>query len=302
MRAVAIREYGGRDRLELLDLPKPVPQPGEALIRVRAAGVNPVDIKIREGLLKNRLPNQFPIILGWDAAGVIEDTGEEVFAYCRKPVIQHGTYAEYVAAPKENIAPKPASVDMATAAGIPLSGLTAYQSLFDAAGLQSGQRVLIHAGAGGVGGFGVQLARNVGAEVWCTCSARNTDYVVGLGAHHVVDYTAGDFRDVVRDMDVVFDTVGGDVQTRSADVLKRGGTLVSILAYADEAGLKAKGIETKYVFVAPNGRQLRHLQEMVDDGQLVCHISASFPLEQAARAHELIETRHTRGKIILTVK
>lgn len=307
MKTIAIENYGGPDQLKLMDLPKPEPQPGEVLIRIKAAGVNPVDTKVRLGLLKNRLPNIFPIIIGWDAAGVVEagagrfKSGDEVFAYCRTSVIHHGTYAEFIAVPETSVAFKPKNFSFEEAASVPLAGLTAYQSLFDVAALKKGQRVLIHAAAGGVGGFGVQLAHDRGAQVVATASRKNFDHVKALGAHEVIDYTAGDFRDQVKDMDVVFDTVGGDVQVRSADCLKRGGVLISLLAYTDEAALQKKGIITKYHFVAPNGEQLGELSRMAEGGRLKTHLATVLPLEDAAHAHQLIESRHTRGKIVLKI-
>jgi NADPH2:quinone reductase len=313
MKAIGIWNFGGREQLQLIEVPKPAAAPDEVLIRIRGVGVNPVDVKIREGLVKTRIPHQFPVILGWDAAGVAEDVGEqcrrikpgdEVFAYCRKPIVQWGTYTEYVAVPESSVALKPRGLSFEEAASIPLSGLTAYQSLFDVADVKAGQTVLIHAAAGGVGGFGVQLARSRGARVIATASAANHDYVRGLGADGVVDYTKGDFRDAVRllvpaGVDVAFDTVGGDVQTRSADVVKPGGILVSLLAYPDEAALKAKGIRTAYHFVVPSSAQLDAMAELAQRGKFRTHLAAVLPLEQAARAHELIEARHTRGKIVL---
>lgn len=315
MKAIGIWNFGGREQLQLIDVPKPAPAAAEVLIRIRACGVNPVDVKIREGLVKTRIPHQFPVIPGWDAAGVVEavgadcrrfQPGDEVFAYCRKPVVQWGTYTEYVAVPESSVALKPRGLSFDEAASIPLAGLTAYQCLFDAAGVMAGQTVLIHAAAGGVGGFGVQLAHSRGARVIATASAPNRDYVRGLGADAVVDYTKGDFRDAVRRLapggvDVAFDTVGGDVQSRSGDVVKPGGILVSILAYQDEAALKAKGIRTAYVFVAPSSAQLDAIAELAQQRKFRTHLAAVLPLEQAARAHEMIETRHTRGKIVLRV-
>jgi len=315
MKAVAIENYGGRDQLKVMDLPKPKPAAGEILVRVRAAGMNPVDVKIREGLLKDRLPNVFPIILGWDAAGVVEDvgpnaetfkTGSEVFAYCRKPVIQHGTYAEFVCIPETFAAPKPRNMSFVEAAAVPLAALTAYQSLHDVAGLGQGQTVLIHAAAGGVGGFAVQIAKNLGARVIGTASAANHDYVRGLGADEVIDYTRQDFRDAVtalhRDgVDVAFDTVGGDVQVKSAEVVRKDGVLVSLLAYKNEADLQKFGIRTKYHFVAPNADHLRVLAGWAESAKLRVHIAHALPLDQAARAHEMIESRHTCGKIVLVV-
>lgn len=315
MKAIVLREFGGRDVLGLEDVPRPVPEAGDVLIRIHAAGVNPVDWKIREGLLQGRLPHEFPIIPGWDAAGVVEDVGsqatrfrpgDEVYAYCRKPVIQHGCYAEYIALDETSVALKPRAFGFAEAASIPLAALTAYQSLFDAGGVRAGTHILIHAGAGGVGGFAIQLAKQAGAHVITTASARNHDYVKKLGADMVIDYNDQDFRTAIRDayprgLDVVYDTVGGDVQVASADVLKKGGTMVSILAFQDEDALRAASIIPKYVFVAPNAEQLDLLARMIDRGALLTHLSSVLPLDEAAEAHRLIESGHTVGKIVLRI-
>ena len=315
MRAMAINNFGGSEQMSLMDLPRPVPGKGEVLIRIRAAGVNPVDAKIRAGLLRFRMPHMFPVIPGWDASGVVEEAGEgcrrlkvgdEVFAYCRKPVIMHGAYAEYIAVDERNAALKPRSLSHEEAAAIPLSALTAWQSLFDAAGLRRGQSVLVHAAAGGVGGYAVQMARWKGAKVVATASGPNHEYVNSLGVRRVIDYTSTDFVSAVREffpegVDVAFDTVGGEVQNRSAAAVARGGTLVSILAYTREAELRAMGIQCKYVFVRPDGRQLARIASLIDAGKLRTHLSAVLPLEQAAKAHEMIETGHTRGKIVLSV-
>lgn len=315
MQAVIIDQFGGRDQLRVAEVPKPVPGKREVLIKVRAAGVNPVDWKIREGLLRARLPHQFPIIPGWDVAGVVEASGPgarrfppgfAVYAYARKPIVKDGTYAEYVVVPESAVAAKPANLDFAEAAAVPLAGLTAWQSLFEAAGLQRGQTVLIHAAAGGVGGYAVQLARWKGARIIATASAANHDYVRGLGAHAVVDYRQGDFVSAVRawapeGVDVVYDTVGGEVQQRSAEVVKPGGVLVSILALADEAAVRARGVQPRYVFVAPNGGQLKRLARLAEAGKLKVTLAARLPLREAARAHELIEAGHTRGKIVLEI-
>jgi NADPH2:quinone reductase len=313
MQAVIINNFGSRDELMLAERPRPIPARRELLIRVKAAGVNPVDAKIRQGLLKARLPHQFPIILGWDVAGIVEETGpgcrrfragDAVFAYARKPIVKDGAYAEYITLPERQVAAKPERLSFVEAATLPLAGLTAYQSLLDAARLQRGQTVLIHAAAGGVGTFAVQLARGRGARIIATASAPHHDYVRGLGAHHLIDYTAEDFVSAVRriqpeGVDVAFDTVGGDVQTRSASALRPGGMLVSLLAYPREADLQALGIRTRYVFVAPHAGQLRRLAAWADRGRLRTLVSAELPLAEASRAHELIESRHTQGKIAL---
>lgn len=315
MKAILFTHYGDLDVLKYGEMPDPHPGPGEVRIHVRAAGVNPVDFKIRKGYLKERMPNQLPIIPGWDAAGVIDMVGkgvsslakgDEVYAYCRKPVIQFGTYAEYVVVPETFVALKPKKASFEEAASIPLAALTAWQSLFDAAGLKAGQSVLIHAGAGGVGGFAIQLAKNAGARVIATGSAKNHAYIRSLGADHVIDYTVGDFRTAVKSLypdgvDVVYDTVGGEVQVRSGDVIRPGGTIVSILAYDDEEALKRRGIQTKYVFVSPNRDQLRALAGLYDEGKLTTHLAKVYPLSHAAEAHRQIETSHTAGKLVLTV-
>ena len=315
MKAIAINEFGDRDTLQLMDLPVPEIKPGEILVKVKAAGVNPVDWKIREGYIKDLFPYEFPIILGWDASGIVEQAGEkvtrfkegdEIFAYCRKPIVQGGAYAEYIVLEEEHAAIKPKNISFEEAASIPLAALTAYQSLFDAAKINPGETVLIHAAAGGVGGFGVQLARDHGAVVWGTASGRNKEYVEDLGAARVVDYNQVDFCDSVRSeypdgVDVVFDCVGGDVLARSAEIVKQGGRLISIVD--DPTGLARSDIYKEFVFVAPNSAQLTELAGMVEQGRLKTHLSQVFPfgLEEAKRAHELSESVSTRGKMVLVL-
>lgn len=301
MKAIAINNFGGRDQLKWMELPDPVPGKGEVRVRVKAAGVNPVDWKIREGLLRFRLPHQFPIIPGWDMAGVVEDTGEEVYAYCRKPIVKDGAYAEWIVLPRDYLAPKPKNLSFIEAASIPLAALTAYQSLFDAAKLKKGQTVLIHAAGGGVGGFAVQLAKWAGAHVIATASRPKHRYVKELGADEIVDYREVDFRKAVPKVDVAFDTVGGKVQLQTADVVREGGVLVSILALEHADAIRQRGVEPKYVFVAPNRAQLMKLTKLCEDGKLRTHIAKVFPLRQAAKAHALIEKGHVMGKLVLEV-
>jgi NADPH:quinone reductase-like Zn-dependent oxidoreductase len=315
MRAIAISEFGGADKLQLMDLPIPAPGPGEIQIHVQAAGVNPVDWKIREGLLQQRLPHEFPLILGWDAAGVVTKTGpganhffvgNEVYAYCRKPVIQGGTYAEVVVVPQTCAALKPRNLSFSEAAAVPLAGLTAYQALFDAVHLEAGETALIHAAAGGVGTFAVQLAKDRGAYVLGTASRRNHDYLRELGVDEPIDYASRDFRAAVKaghgdGVDVVFDCVGGDTLTRSVDVLKRGGRLVSILEPDKIRVLAASGVTARYLFVEPRQEELRRLAELIEAERLRPAISTTLPLESAAQAHALSESRHVRGKIVLTL-
>ena len=229
--------------------------------------------------------------------------GDEIFAYCRKPMVQGGAYAEYIVLEEEHAAIKPKNTSFEEAASIPLAALTAYQSLFDAAKLQSGETVLIHAAAGGVGGFGVQLARDHGAVVWGTASARNKEYVQDLGGDRVVDYLQVDFREAVRSeypdgVDVVFDCVGGEVLQKSTDIVKKGGRLISIVD--DPTGLARRDIHKEFVFVAPNSTQLTELAGMVEQGRIKTSLSQVFPfgLEEARRAHELSESGRTRGKMV----
>lgn len=315
MKAIAINEFGGRDVLQLMDLPVPEIKPGEILVQMKAAGVNPVDWKIREGYIQDLFPYEFPIILGWDAAGIVEQAGpevtnfregDEVFAYCRKPMVQGGAYAEYIVLEEEHAAIKPKNISFEEAASIPLAALTAYQSLFDAAKISPGETILIHAAAGGVGGFGVQLAKDHGTTVWGTASGHNHEYVQGLGGDRVIDYPQVDFRNAVRSdhpdgVDVVFDCVGGDVLEKSAEVVKQGGRLISIVD--DPSGLGRKDIHKEFVFVAPNHTQLTELAGMVEQGRLKTHLSEVFPfgLEKANKAHEISESMHTRGKMVLVL-
>ena len=315
MKAIAINEFGGRDKLQLIDLPVPEVVEGEILVQVKAAGVNPVDWKIREGYLKNLFSHQFPVILGWDAAGLVEGvgngvtrfkSGDEIFAYCRKPIVHGGAYGEYILLKEEHAALKPKNISFEEAASIPLAALTAYQSLFDAANLQPGETILIHAAAGGVGGFGVQLARGHGAVVWATASSRNKAYVQDLGASQVVDYTQENFGKAILSqypagVDVVFDCVGGEVLEKSAEIVKEGGHLISIVD--DPTGLARDDIHKEFVFVAPNSTQLTELARMVEQGRLKTYLSQVFPfgLEEARKAHELSESGHTRGKMVIAV-
>ena len=315
MKAIAINEFGGRDKLQLIDLPVPEVLEGEILVQVKAAGINPVDWKIREGYLKDLFTHEFPVILGWDAAGLVEGvgngvtrfkSGDEIFAYCRKPIVHGGAYGEYILLKEEHAALKPKNISFEEAASIPLAALTAYQSLFDAANLQPGETILIHAAAGGVGGFGVQLARGHGAVVWATASSRNKAYVQNLGASQVVDYTQENFGKAILSqypagVDVVLDCVGGEVLEKSAEIVKEGGHLISIVD--DPTGLARDDIHKEFVFVAPNSTQLTELARMVEQGRLKTYLSQVFPfgLEEARKAHELSESGHTRGKMVLVL-
>jgi NADPH:quinone reductase-like Zn-dependent oxidoreductase len=308
MKAVRMHGYGGPEVLQYEDAPRPEPAPDEVVVRVHAAAVNPVDWKIREGYMRALLNYPMPLILGWDFSGVVESTGSGVTewkkgdeVYAMPNMRRDGAYAEFIAVKASEIARKPKSLDHANAAAIPLVGLTAWQAMFDAGGLTPGQTILIHAAAGGVGIFAVQLAKWKGARVIGTASSHNHTLLRELGADEVIDYQTTRFEDTVRDVDVVLDTMGGETRTRSWLVLKKGGILVSIVGPASAEEAAAHGARAGSVFVQPNSAQLRELADLVDSGKLRVVIDAVLPLPNVARAHEMNQTLHTRGKIVLQV-
>jgi NADPH2:quinone reductase len=308
VRAIGIQEFGDRDQLQLLELPEPKVPPDFVKIAIRAAGVNPVDWKLRQGRLEPRFPVIFPVVPGWDAAGVVAEIGpavtefapgDEVYAYCRKHFIGEGTYAEYVSVPDSYIARKPESLSFEQAAAVPLAGLTAYQALFLTAGLTAGERVLVSAAAGGVGSFAVQLALDAGAEVIGVASEQHRDRVLELGAYEVID-RAGDIAASVRELvpdgvDVAFDLYGDE---RLGNAVRDGGRLVSI---ASPPSYGERGVVPSYMFVRPDGEQLEELAALADEGRLLVDVAEVLPLEDAARAHELSEDGHVRGKLVLRV-
>jgi NADPH:quinone reductase-like Zn-dependent oxidoreductase len=308
MKAVRIHSYGGPEVLKYEEAPRPKSAPGEVLIRVHAAGVNPVDWKIRQGYFKGRVDYSLPLILGWDLSGVVEATGSGVAGlqegdevYSRPDIARDGAYAEHIVVRETEVALKPESIDHIHAAAIPLAALTAWQSLFDAAGLSAGQKVLIHAAAGGVGSFAVQLARWKGAHVIGTASKRNHELVRNLGAAEAIDYETTRFEDVVDEVDVVFDTIGGDTQKRSWQVLKKGGVLVSIVGPPSAEEAAAHGVRQAAVFVQPSAVQLTELAKLVDSGKLKPIVETVLPLPEARHAHELSQAGHVRGKMVLKV-
>jgi NADPH:quinone reductase-like Zn-dependent oxidoreductase len=308
VKAVRIHRYGGPEVMLYEEAPKPEPGPGELLVRVHASGVNPIDWKIREGHYKLVMRLRLPIVLGWDVSGVVEAVGagvagfrpgDEVFA--RPDIKRGGTYAEYVAIRASEAARKPKSIDHVHAAAVPLAGLTAWQGLFDKAGLREGQRVLVHAAAGGVGHFAVQLAKWKGAFVAGTASGRNEALVRSLGADQVVDYTRERFEDAVAPVDVVLDTLGGEVGRRSWKVLKRSGTLVSVLDVAAplKGALRLK--RGRFLLIKPSAAQLESIAGLIDAGKVKPLVENVFPLAEARRAQELSQSGRVRGKIVFKV-
>jgi len=309
MRAILQQAFGGPEVLQLAQVDRPAPLATEVLVRVTAVGVNPVEPIIRSGQFP--LIGQPPFILGWDISGVIEDlegvtrfdVGDEVYGMPFFPRAA-SAYAEYVTAPSRQLARKPASLSHAEAAALPLAGLAAWQSLADTAQLAAGQRVLIHGAGGGVGHLAVQIAKARGAYVVGTASAAKHDFVRSLGADEVIDYQASDFASVARDMDVVLDSVGGDIARRSIGVLRPGGLLVTIVGRRDvdlAARTRAAGRRFAGISVEPDYPGLEALAQLADSGKLGVHLQAILPLAEAAKAHELLESGHTTGKIALTI-
>jgi len=308
MKAIRIHEYGGPEVLRYEDALRPEPAPGEVLVRVHAAAVNPVDWKVRAGHAKTVLHYSMPFIPGWDFSGVIEGLGPAVThlnigdeVYGHPPIPRDGTYTQYVVAREAETALKPKSVDHIQSAAIPLAGLTAWQALFDSAKLAAGQSVLIHGAAGGVGSFAVQLAKWKGAHVVGTASKRNHQYLVSLGADQTIDYNTVGFEDVVDDVDVVLDTITGETMERSWRVLRKGGILVSILEPPSQQKAAEHGVRQAHCFVHPSAVQLDEISRLVDAGLLKVPVEQVFRLEEAGKAHELSQTGHVRGKIVLSV-
>lgn len=309
MKAVQIHEYGGPEVLKYEDAPEPQLQPDEVLIKLYATSINPIDWKARAGELKARgVEYKMPAILGWDAAGVVEKVGSDVqefkvgdAVYGRPDTTKNGTYAEYVATQASLLALKPENADFLTAATIPLAGLTAWQGIFDHGQLQPGQKILIHGGSGGVGTFAVQFAKWKHAYVATTASESHVQFLKDLGADEVIDYKKEKFEDKLKDFDVVFDTIGGDTQKRSVQVMKPGGILVSTLGIEDEDALKAKNIKGVHYMAQSLPEQLRIIGGLLDDGKFQPIISKKFPLSEVAEAHKLSEQGHTRGKIAIQI-
>ncbi|SFL73517.1 NADP-dependent oxidoreductase [Geodermatophilus ruber] len=307
MRGAAYDRFGHEDVLQIRDdLPEPPVGPDVVLVRAHAAGVNPVDLSIREGHLTGAYPHHLPIIPGWDLAGVVERVGpavvdfapgDEVFAYVRRDDVQWGTTAELVPVPLRCVAHKPSSLSFAEAGALPLAGLTAYQALTEALHVGEGDRVLVHAAAGGVGFFAVQIAAALGAHVIGTASPRNHGFLRDAGAAEVLDYAAGPVSEQLSEpVDAVLDLVGGDALRDAPRQVRDPRRIVSIV---DPSVLDLGG---RYVFVRPDQHDLEELARMADAGQLRVSIAKAFPLEQIAEAHRLVGERHVRGKVVVTLR
>ncbi len=309
MKAIRVHRLGGPEVLELDEVAEPVPAPGEVSIRVHAAGVNPVDCKTRRNAAPAGWGQALPFIPGWDVAGVVQQVGSEVTAYRPGDEVfgmvafpQPGrAYAEATVSPATDLAAKPAALDALHAAAAPLAALTAWQALFDGAALAAGQRVLIHAAAGGVGHLAVQLAKWRGAHVIGTASGRNLDFVRGLGADEVIDYTRTPLAGAVSDLDLVLDPMGGETRAQSWPLLKPGGLLVSIVGAPDPQAAADHGVRALGIFVHTSGSQLGEIAALLGSGTLRPHLDRVYPLADAAAAHRQVEEGHVRGKVVLRV-
>ncbi|WP_103666059.1 NADP-dependent oxidoreductase [Gracilimonas amylolytica] len=313
MNAAFIEDYGDLNNIKTGTLDKPEAGEGEVLVRVKAAGVNPVDAAVAKGMLKDAIPGEFPLIPGWDVAGVVEETGyaarrfqagDEVYAYARRPLIKHGTFAEYIALPDAYLAERPTNISIEEAGGIPLVGLTAYQSIFDFGELKKDQTILILGASGGVGTLAIQLAKSVGANVIGVASKANHDYMKDLGADITIDYNDHHVGEAVQKVqpegvDLIFHCSRGDsfAQVMETGVLKDGGKIASITKSKPDI---SDDIEFKYVFVEPNSEQLEHIAALADNGKIRVPISKTYTLEETGQALQEIEKLHTRGKLIIT--
>jgi NADPH:quinone reductase-like Zn-dependent oxidoreductase len=299
MRAVVILETGDPAVLRYEEADRPEPAESEVLIRVHAASVNPMDWKYRRGFVEKPLP----AILGIDVSGTVETSradgfaeGDEVFGLAAS-----GAYAEYATASAAAIAKKPAGISHEQAAAIPVAGMTAWQALFDRGGLEGGQTALIAGAAGGVGHFAVQFAKHAGARVIGTGSSRNRDFVLGLGADEYVDYTQEDVAEAVSGVDLALDTVGGDTTASLVPAVREGGVLVTIAGAPPEEAARERGVRAELLVMSPDPGQLARIAELVAAGEVRVEIAEVLPLSEARRAHELSESGHVRGKIVLTV-
>lgn len=307
MRAAIYDNYGGADVLDVREVADPPVGPDTVLVRTRATSVNPVDWKIREGYLQGAYPHHLPVIPGWDVAGVVGavgpavrtglQVGDEVYGYVRRDDVAFGTTAELVPAPERTVTRKPASLSFEEAAALPLAGLTAYQALTEALAVERDDRVLVHAGAGGVGHLAVQIAAALGAEVLATASARNHDFLRSLGASEVVDYRQGPVSEQLEmPVDAVLDLVGGDALADAPNQVKDTARVASIVDAQTVLGMGGR-----YVFVRPERAHLDTLAALVDEGKLRVEVAETYPLDRVADAHRASEEGHTRGKIVVTV-
>ncbi|MCB1111339.1 MAG: NADP-dependent oxidoreductase [Chlamydiales bacterium] len=315
MEAYVIEDFNGIESIKTADIPKPVPQANEVLIKLACSSVNPVDWKISEGLIKSLLPHKFPITLGWDGAGTVDSVGknvtqfkpgDKVFAYCRKDTVHDGTFTEFIAVDAKAVAPMPKTINFAEAASLPLTGLTAWQSLFDFGDLKSGETIYVIGGAGGVGSLAIQLAKHAGAKVITTASAGNHAYVKKLGADIAIDYNTQNVIEEIRKIapdgvDFIYDCAGGVSHDEAWEALKDGGRFVSIVRGPDKEKAAKKKAKAGFVFVQPDGNELAAIGDLIDKGIVKVPAIHEMPLKNVKEALKKNKQGHTQGKIVLTV-
>ena len=310
MKAMRIHNYGDNSVLKLDQIEKKFPGANEILIKIASSSINPLDWKVKEGHLKEMLKLELPQTLGWDLAGTVEAIGQDVTDFkvgdkvYGMPEISNdspGTFSEYSTVKTSEMSIMPEKANLNSAGAYPLATLTAWQCLNEPTQLKKGQRVLIHAGAGGVGHFAIQIAKAAGAYVITTASQKNYDFLKDLGADEVIDYTSVNFEDVVSNIDIVLDSIGGKVSFNSLKVLNKGGNLVSILGFSKELAEKAKtkGINSKATIVRPNKEHLEDISKLINEGQLKVHVANTFKLEELAAAFDESKTGRVRGKIVI---
>jgi NADPH:quinone reductase-like Zn-dependent oxidoreductase len=308
MKAVVLNDYGGPEVLKYQDAPRPEPKNDEILIHVMAAAVNPVDSYVRQGMFAKRGLDNRPLIIGSDSAGVVEKTGadvkkfktgDKVYAYLS--VTRGGAYAEFAVAKESETALKPKNISFEQAAAVPLAGTTAWQALVESAKIDKGQTVLIHGGSGGVGTFAIQIAKARGAKVIATASTAHQQLLKQLGVDQAIDYTTTKFEDVVKDVDVVLNCARADALGRSYGVVKKGGIIVSITDEPDQAECAKHNLQCSRLGAHPDAAVLEELTKLIEARKMTPIVSQTFPLAEANKAHQQIETRHTLGKIVLKV-
>ncbi|MFG6113962.1 NADP-dependent oxidoreductase [Halobacillus sp. MO56] len=311
MKAIVIDNYGDKEQLKMREIDKPEITDDQVLVELHATSINPIDWKLREGYLKEMLDFDFPIVLGWDLAGIVTETGKNVTkfnkgdnVFARPDLTRLGTYAEYAAVDERLLAPMPENITYDEAASVPLAGLTAWQCLVDFSDIKDGDKVLIHAGSGGVGSYAIQLAKQFGAYVATTASGKNEDWVTELGVDRFINYQEEDFSEVLEDFDIVVDTIGGDAQEKSYDILKEGGKLVSIVQPPEEEKAKERGIKAGFHWLEPDGAQLTKIAELIKTGKVRAVVGHHFDFteEGLKEAHELSESHHAQGKIAISIK
>lgn len=313
MKAIVLKDFGGVENLVETVLNKPVIKENEVLVQVKAISINPVDVKTRAGKgMSGRLKEIDPLIIGWDISGIVVETGSAVTGFTAGDVVfgmvnfpGHGrAYAEYVAAPEAHLALKPANISHEEAAAATLAALTAYQALVSQAKIKAGDKVLVHSAAGGVGHYTVQIAKHLGAYVIGTSSVENKDFVLALGADEHIDYKNQKFEKVAKDIDFVLDTIGGENMDRSLEVVKKGGTLISIpsgLAESVTEKAREKGINGFFFLVHSNGEDMKAIADLLSKGIIKSHVSKTFAFENMGQAHTQVETGKTRGKVVVTI-